>query len=231
VNQSNPQTFWLENLKQADRYNNWIFEQILPYLGNEVLEIGCGNGNFTQFLAQQCLQVTAIDINQEYVSLAKERLQGKAGVEILVADVNKMQWEKSFDTVIMLDVLEHIEDDIQLLRQLKEGIKPNGKLIIKVPALPWLYSPMDQAIAHYRRYNKKTLVAALEKASFTEPIVWYFNWAGIPGWWLNGKVLHRNIPPTEQLTWFNRLVPFLSTLERKFKPVIGLSLFAVAGKF
>ena len=66
------QTFWLENLKLADRYNNWIFEQIKPHLGNNVLEVGCGNGNFTLFLAQQCDRVTGIDINSNYVELAKK---------------------------------------------------------------------------------------------------------------------------------------------------------------
>jgi len=227
---ANAQTFWLENLKLANRYNGWIFSQILPFLGQEVLEIGCGNGNFTVLLAQQCLRVVAVDLDQEYVRAAKSRLAGKAGVKVLHADATQMQWRSSFDTVVMLDVLEHIQDDVQMLRSLSHCLKPQGKLIVKVPALEWLYSPMDEAIGHYRRYNKNTLNKSFRKAGFSNPSMWYFNIAGIPGWWLNGKVLNRTQPPAEQVGLFNSLVPILSFTESIVKPPVGLSLFVVATK-
>ncbi len=115
---ANAQTFWLKNLKRANHYNSWIFSQILPYLGQEVLEIGCGNGNFTVLLAEQCSQVVAMDLDDEYVKTAKSRLAGKAGVRVLHADATQLQWQSSFDSVVMLDVLEHIQDDVQLLRSL-----------------------------------------------------------------------------------------------------------------
>jgi len=227
---ANAQTFWLENLKLANRYNGWIFSQILPFLGQEVLEIGCGNGNFTVLLAQQCLRVVAVDLDQEYVRAAKSRLAGKAGVTVLHADATQMQWRSSFDTVVMLDVLEHIQDDVQMLRSLSHCLKPQGKLIVKVPALEWLYSPMDEAIGHYRRYNKNTLNKSFRKAGFSNSSMWYFNIAGIPGWWLNGKVLNRTQPPAEQVGLFNSLVPILSFTESIVKPPVGLSLFVVATK-
>ncbi len=228
--EANAQTFWLENLKLANQYNAWIFSQILPYLGKEVLEVGCGNGNFTALLAQKCPRVMAVDLNEEYVKAAKSRLKKHPGVEVLVADATEIQWERSFDLVIMLDVLEHIEDDVQMLRQLKDCLKPGGKLVVKVPALEWLYSPMDKAIGHYRRYNKKTLNQTFRKADFSTPLIWYFNLVGILGWWLNGKVLGCTTPPSEQVGFFNKIVPLLSTIEAKIKPPIGLSLFVVATK-
>lgn len=224
------QTFWLENLKFADRYNGWIFSQIFPYLGHEVLEVGCGNGNFTVLLAEQCSQVVAVDLSEEYVMTAKARLTEKSGVKVLLADATQTQWTRSFDTIVMLDVLEHIESDVETLRLLRKCLKPGGKLIVKVPALDCLYSNMDKAIGHYRRYNKKVMIKTFRAAGFSKSLVWYFNFAGIPGWWLNGKVLGRTTPPAEQVDLFNKIVPLLSTLEKSVKPPLGLSLFAVATK-
>lgn len=243
------QSFWLEHLQVANHYNRWIVSQILPYLGNEILEVGCGNGNFTELLARTGAHLTAIDCNETYVNAALNRLQGTSHVEILVADATQINWTqspqtlskngtetKSFDTIILLDVLEHIEKDVKLLRQLSHGLRSGGKLIVKVPALQWLYSPMDQAIGHYRRYDRKTLSATFRQAgcsngsNFSEPIVWYFNAAGIPGWWLNGSVLQRTTPPSEQIGWFDRAVPVLKAIECKLPVPIGLSLFAVAKK-
>lgn len=227
---ANAQTFWLENLKLANRYNGWIFSQIVPYLGHEVLEVGCGNGNFTLLLAEQCSRVVAVDLSEEYVRAAKARLTGKIGVEVLLADATQTQWTRQFDTVVMLDVLEHIEYDVETLRLLRKCLKPGGKLIVKVPALDCLFSNMDQAIGHYRRYNKTALIKTFRAASFSSPLVWYFNFVGIPGWWLNGKILGRTTPPAEQVGLFNKIVPLLSALEGSVKPPIGLSLFAVATK-
>lgn len=226
----NPQTFWLENLKLANRYNNWIFEQIKPHLGNNVLEIGCGNGNFTIFLAQKCDRVTAIDLNQEYVNIAKTRLNKESKVTILQGDATKLETPNTFNTIVMLDVLEHIENDIATLRQLNTLLKPQGKLIIKVPALNYLYGEMDRAIGHYRRYNKKTLINVSKQANLTQPLIWYFNLAGIPGWWLNSKVLKRTTPPAKQVGLFNKVVPVLNIVESIVKPPLGLSIFAVITK-
>jgi ubiquinone/menaquinone biosynthesis C-methylase UbiE len=227
---ASPQTFWLENLKFANQYNGWIFSQISPYLGTEVLDVGCGTGNFTELLAQQCQRVVGVDLNEEYVKVAQARLKENPGVEVLVSDATQLKWHQSFDTVVMLDVLEHIEDDVQTLNQLSACLKPGGKIVIKVPALEFLYSPLDQVIGHYRRYTKKTLVDTFEQANFVNPLVWNFNFAGIPGWWLNGRVLGRTTPPAEQIALFNKLVPLFRGIESMVKPPIGLSLLAVATK-
>lgn len=226
----NAQTFWLENLKFADRYNHWIFSQIVPHLGDKVLEVGCGNGNFTVFLAEHCSEVVAVDLNEEYVAKAQQRLQGKQGVKILVADATNTDWQGSFDSIIMLDVLEHIEDDITMLKDLGKCLKPGGKLIIKVPALGCLYSPMDKVIGHYRRYEKHNLIKTFQKAYLGKPQVWYFNFLGILGWWLNGKILQKTTPPAEQVGFFNKVVPILQIIEKIIKPPIGLSLFAIGIK-
>ncbi|HHP7244708.1 MAG TPA: class I SAM-dependent methyltransferase [Elainellaceae cyanobacterium] len=224
------QTFWLESLRSASHYNQWIFSQIYPYLGDRILEVGCGNGNFTELLAHACSHLVAIDHNEHYVQTAIARLPPTSDVHVLTADVTQLRWHQPFDTIIMLDVLEHIADDVDLLHQLNQCLIHNGKLILKVPALNALYTPMDSAVGHHRRYSKSRLIQILQGASFPDLETWYFNVAGIPGWWFNGTVLGRTTPLQHHVSWFDRAVPLLRHVESKIPPPVGLSLFAVATK-
>lgn len=225
---ANAQTFWLENLEDANYYNRWVFDQLLPHLGSTVLEIGCGNGNFTELLAQYSDHVLAIDLDKNYVQATKQRLSSCSHVDVRCVDVTQLSEEQTFDSLIMVDVLEHIEHDVDLLRQLRKQLHPDGRFIVKVPALSWLYSPMDEVIGHYRRYQRQTLSSIFVEAGFAPPEIWPFNMAGIPGWWLNGKVLKRATPPVQQVGAFNAVVPVLRAVEAIVPPPIGLSLFAVA---
>lgn len=224
---ANAQTFWLEHLKLASSYNRWIFGQIRPHLGAEVLEVGCGNGNFSVLLAKHCDRLTALDLSRAYVEMTQARLKGCSHVEVLQADATALGQTRRFNSIVMLDVLEHIEDDIATLHKLSQRLKPGGRLIIKVPALPSLYSPMDAAIGHYRRYHKLSLRRAFGQAGIPLSKIWYFNLAGIPGWWLNGKVLKRSTPPAGQVGLFDKVVPALEAFENAVPVPVGLSLFAI----
>lgn len=226
----NAQTFWLKYLGQADQYNEWVFSQISPHLGYDVLEIGCGIGNFTALLAEKCRQVVAVDIDKEYVSAAQRRFSGTPSIEVHQKDATQEQWEGCFDTVVMLDVLEHIDDDIGVLRLIAKSLKPGGNLVIKVPALQSLYCPMDKAIGHYRRYDRESLHDTLSRGGFETHSLWFFNLLGMMGWWVNGKLLKRTIPSAGEVGLFNTLVNVLRPLEAALKFPIGLSLFAVGTK-
>ena len=133
-----------------------------------------------------------------------------------------------FDTVIMLDVLEHIEDDIDILARLRSRLRHGGHLILKVPARPWLYSPMDQAIGHRRRYDKGRLCHVVRCAGYEVVATWPFNAFAAPGWWWNGRVRKRLTPPADQVALFNRLVPAMRPLDQLARHVCGVSLFAIA---
>ena len=171
------QTFWLENLQHSSQYNRWIFEQILPHIGHQLLEVGCGTGNFTSLLINHCQELVAVDLNPDYVAATQSRLTRHANLQVLQANALEMKWEQTFDTIIMLDVLEHIENDRQCLQQLAQYLRPGGKLVIKVPALEGLYGSLDQAIGHYRRYTRSSLAAPL--SDFEQVQLWYFNVLGI----------------------------------------------------
>ena len=223
------QDFWLATLGDAGRFNRWVFDSIAPWLAGDILEVGCGTGTFTALMALAGHRVTAVDINPGYVEQAKARLASQNRVSIVAGDATKMSWPTDFNTVVLLDVLEHIADDVEFLRRLAACLAPGGRLVVKVPAGEWLYSPLDTAIGHHRRYSKKTLRLAFAEAGLVPGDERYFNAAGVPGWWLNGRVLKRITPPQEQIRIFEAIVPLLRAVEAVARP-FGLSIVAHAAR-
>jgi 2-polyprenyl-3-methyl-5-hydroxy-6-metoxy-1,4-benzoquinol methylase len=226
------QAFWLENLSQADAVTRWVLSEISPWLGQRVLEVGCGIGTYTAEMAAGSRQIVAMDMERAFVDEAVRRLARYPNVQLICGDATAADIPKSddeaFDTVVLLDVLEHIEDDVALLAGLRARLGPGGHLILKVPAMPSLFSPMDEAIGHWRRYDKSGLSEVIAGAGLEVVHIWSFNAAAVPAWWWNGRALKLRSPPKEQLALFNRLVPLLRPLDRVARLFCGLSLFAVA---
>lgn len=224
------QDFWLSNLSAADAYTRWILDEATPWLGNRILEVGCGTGTYTVPLAMAGHQMVSVDIDPAYVAEAARRTAALPGVTIRQVDVTAADagLGEDFDSVVLFDVLEHIEDDVALLACLRQRLKPGGSIVLKVPAGKGLHSPMDDAIGHWRRYDRASLVAALSASGFELPKLWRFNAFAVPGWWFNGRVLGRTTPPAEQVRLFNKLIPVLRPFDRLFRHVAGLSWFAVA---
>lgn len=224
------QDFWLANLGTADAYTRWVLDEIAPWLGRRILEVGCGTGTYTRPLAAQGHELVAVDIDRSYVEEAARRTAEFAHVTVRCGDATDAGLDLGplFDSVMLLDVLEHIENDRALLRHLAARLAPGGRLVLKVPALPALHSPMDEAIGHWRRYDRAGLAATLAAADLEVERLWTFNAFAVPGWWLNGRVLKRRTPPGGQVRLFNRLVPILRPLDRVLRHLGGLSWFAVA---
>jgi SAM-dependent methyltransferase len=222
------QDFWLENLGAADRFNRWVLSRFERHLGEDVLEVGCGLGNFTVLMAARGHRVTGIDIDPAYVETARKRLAGFAGVYVACGDATAADWSERFDTVVALDVVEHIEDDCAFLARLARVLKPGGKLVVKVPAAPSLMSTLDRVVGHHRRYDKRSLNETFRAAGLAPLSLSHFNVAGTLGWWLNGKVLKRATPPGEQVKAFETLVPLFRAAESIVPPPFGLSLIGIA---
>jgi SAM-dependent methyltransferase len=214
-----------------DRCDAWLFELIQPFMGQRILEIGCGLGNLLRLLADRTL-VFGTDISQESVDYVKHELGQNDNINAAVLDVTDPSFLQlksfRFDTVVSLNVFEHIKDDTLALEHVFEVLAPGGKLVLIVPAHQWLYGPMDSSIGHYRRYTVDDLGAKLRRTGFRVCSQRYVNPIGALGWFVNGRILRRRTPPVAQLNTFNKIMPLISTIDRNFDLSFGLSVVSVS---
>ena len=137
------------------------------------------------------------------------------------------RWRGAFDTVICLNVLEHVRDPLLALRNMHTALQPGGRLLLYVPQGQRLYSSLDEVLGHRTRYERATLEQELGETGFRLEQVRDFNRGGVPGWWLNGRVLRRRHFSKVQLKLFNMLVPLVRRAD-DLLPWNGLGLIAVA---
>jgi len=222
----------LDDLSTAVHYNEWIYGMLKPYLGNRILEIGCGTGNLTGYFARHG-RVLASDVNDGYLKEARRRLGKTAGVSFQKVNLDRpLAALKRFqpDTIVCVNVLEHIEDDRRVLAQCLRLLPPGGKLLLFVPAFQFLYGSMDKSYGHFRRYSRPELEQKVARAGFQVDYCRYLNLLGILGWWFNGKVLKRKIIPKSQMMLYDFVVSFSSKIEKFLPKPIGLSLYCVGLK-
>jgi len=195
-----------------------------------VLEIGSGIGNLSAFLADR-ERLVLTDTREEYLTRLRQRFAGRSNIAVarlyLPNEHGALGGER-FDTVICLNVLEHVDDDIASLAAIRELLAPRGggRLVLLVPALPALYGSIDRALGHHRRYTRGGLAALMRNTGFKVAHIEYFNIAGIPGWWFAGRVLRRQTIPSGSLRLYDALVP-LFRLERLLPWRVGQSLIAI----
>jgi SAM-dependent methyltransferase len=226
----------LGNMALMGEYNQWIYETIAPAVGSSVLEAGCGNGNITQFLIRKpgLRRYLGLDLSHTFCRELSAHYPAQPNLEtrfeamdLAQSTLDVLQAEP-FESVVCLNVLEHIEDDLGQLRRFHEMLVPRGRLALQVPAFQTLFGTIDEVDQHFRRYNKRTLVQRLRVAGFEVEDAFYFNFAGIPAWIWHGKIRRlRTHSPSELKAW-DRFVPFLKRVESFMRPPIGLSLFAIA---
>jgi len=215
-------------LAGAVRYNAWMFDRIRPWVGSRVLEIGSGIGNLSAFLLDR-ERLVLTDTREEYLARLRTRFANRSNISVAhlyLPHDDRAVAGQHFDTIICLNVLEHVEDDIGSLTAVRKLLEPRGRLVLLVPALPALYGSIDRALGHHRRYTRNALIATLERTGFQLAHIEYFNLAGIPGWWWAGRVLGRQTIPAGSLRLYDRLVP-LFRLERLIPWRVGQSLIAV----
>lgn len=220
----------LESMSQAVWYNQWTLNKFKKFLNGEILEVGCGIGNFTSDLAKYG-KVWAIDINNEYVEQAKNRVAEKA--HIGSGDIEKGEYffnDKKFDIVVCLNVLEHIKEDMKAVNNLYNLLKKGGKLILLVPVHRFLYGEIDRAIGHFRRYDKNELTKGLKKSGFKIIFSRSINFLGALGWFLTGKILQKKIVGEGNIKIFNLLAPVILSAENLIEPPVGTSIIIVAQK-
>lgn len=221
----------LEAMSFAKNYHKWILADFLPYLRGMVAEIGAGGGNFSKLvLGTGIKSLTAFEPSRNMYPLLQKALQGNGRAKTINNYFCAVTTEKHFDSILYVNVLEHIEDDAAELACAYDALGPNGFLLIFVPALPGLYSELDRQVGHYRRYKRKELVGLVEQAGFSVVKVRYFDVAGIIPWYIN-FVLLKNAITGGSVSLYDRLVvPVMRVLEGVVPPPIGKNLLLVATK-
>lgn len=220
----------LESMSQAVWYNRWTLGKFKEYLKGEILEVGCGIGNFTKTLTDFG-QVWAMDIEKDYVNGTKKAVARKAKVGF--GDIERGKYffgEKIFDCVICINVLEHVEKDLDALNNLYNLLKTNGFLILLVPAHNFLYSKIDKSIGHFRRYDKRHLNNLLIQTGFRIHKQRRINMLGAIGWWFSSKLLSKNTVEENQVKLFNLIAPIFLPLEDLLEPSFGTSILVIARK-
>jgi SAM-dependent methyltransferase len=175
--------------------------------------------------------VVATDVEQPYIDTLRNKFRRRPGVEVEHLDLNDDRCLElahyDFDSVVCLNVLEHVEDDEGALRRLHTLCGEGGTVAIYVPAGPSLFGTMDKVVGHYRRYTREELQAKMELAGFVVEKIFYQNSFGRLGWWWNGRVLRSAEMPGMQSKIFDRMVPLIRAIEST-PPSRGLSLIALA---
>ena len=222
----------LVELERARRFNLWLGRTLRPHIGERVLEIGAGIGNLTnQFIPREVY--LASDINPNYLHYLNSYSLGKPYLRVAKIDAGNADHfaglEGQFDTALMINVLEHLPNEQQALRNLSSALKSGGTAVILVPQHPALYGSLDQSLEHRKRFTVSELREALTSAGFVVETVFDFNRISVPGWWLNGKILRRRKFSRVQLKLVDTLIPVLSRIDRLW-PWGGLSIIAVARK-
>jgi SAM-dependent methyltransferase len=173
------------------------------------------------------------DIEPASLDDLRSKFGARPGVTVDYWDLNEEApaslLEEQFDTIVCLNVLEHIKDHETALKRMHARLAPGGRLVLLVPAHQMLFNGFDRGVSHFRRYNKPGTRKLLAEAGFQLDKVWYFNMLGALGWYVNGNILGKTLLPAGQLKLIDALVPVLraeSMLPRPF----GLSLIAVARK-
>jgi glycosyltransferase involved in cell wall biosynthesis len=221
----------LERLNRAPRFTRWMADVVRPYVGDRVLEIGAGTGNMSVHLMPRSTY-WATDVNPSYLEYLMTLRATRPYMR--VARTNAMEAGtfprgQSFDTVVCLNVIEHVQDDVRALRNVWEALEEGGRAIILVPYGPGLYGSLDEVLGHFRRYTQVQLVVAAEQAGFQVEQVLKFNRPGVPAWWLNGRILHRRTFGIGQIRVLNILTPLFRLVDG-WLPLPPLSIIAILRK-
>ncbi|MCM8787143.1 MAG: methyltransferase domain-containing protein [Candidatus Omnitrophica bacterium] len=226
----------ISNAREVVEYYQWIVTLFSQYLGKRVLEVGAGIGTISEQLTRYVSELVISDIDEGCLKFIakKKNLSLSCNIDYALYKLGEPCPEafliNPFDSIVIVNVLEHIANDFEALVFLRNALKHQGHIILLVPALQSIYGKLDTALGHVRRYSKKQLVKICNNAGYTIMKIRYINLIGIFGWWFNGKLLKREVVPESNFKYFKYLFPLVKALE-SFHPLpLGISLLAIAHK-
>lgn len=222
----------LSDLQDARRFNKWMADTLRPYVGDRVLEIGAGIGTLTsQFIPRD--QYLASDINPHYLHYLRSYAVGKPYLHVARIDAGRAEdfagFTSAFDTVLMINVLEHVPDEQVALANVRNSLEPGGRAVILVPQHPKLYNSLDEALEHRERYTADGLRRSLETAGFRVERMLDFNRTSVPAWFVNGSLFKRRTFSRVQLKGLELMMPIVRRLDAVC-PWRGLSVVGIGVK-
>jgi SAM-dependent methyltransferase len=218
----------LDALDGATNYRDWILELAGPFLGpaDTILEVGAGHGTFTQELCERA-HVTATELGREGLERLRSRFSATPSVTISDLPLAGLPSD-AFDVAFLSNVLEHIEDDVEALRDLARVVRPGGTVVVFSPAFAALYSDFDRRIGHHHRYRLPEIRRRFEAAGLQVEESCYVNSVGFFSWLIFVRLLRVTPENTRAVQMFDRrVVPWLRRLEARRPPPLGQSVFVV----
>lgn len=230
----------LEAMDCAANYHRWILETFEPFLGEHLVEVGAGLGSFSQLIlaSHRCQSLALIEpSNRMYADLVANtqalgtatRIDTYHGTFPECAALIKSK--QTPDSIIYVNVLEHIADDKLELEAIRETLSPSGHVFLFVPAFSWLFGAFDERVGHLRRYTKSDVEQKLQAAGFKVSLSKYFDLPGIGPWWVKYCLLKSATMEPAGVKLYDRfIVPAARRLESIISPPLGKNVIAIAQK-
>jgi SAM-dependent methyltransferase len=224
----------LSAMSHAANYHAWILGEIAPFLGDRIAEVGAGAGTISSLLAgQRPRQLLVVEPSPAMHARLLENVARTGNVldvhHGVLADVAE-RYPAHFDSVLYINVLEHITDEAGELESAWRVLRPGGHLCIFAPALPWLYSDFDASVGHKRRYSRPALRGVVERGGFELIRLRYFDLAGVLPWLLFYRFGRRRLAAADVRAYDRLVVPLMRRVEPFLPNVIGKNLVAIGRK-
>lgn len=223
----------LEAVAEAKNYYNWIIDSFTGAFGKRVVEVGAGIGTVSELIVERAApsDLLLIEPAANNIPELKRKFARDSRVRIVEGYLEQIEDTLSADTIIAVNVMEHIAHDAEFLRAANRALRRGGTLLLLVPALPAIYGSLDRALDHYRRYTKSGLRKLLIDAGFEIETFHYLNSLGVLAWTVAGRILRRTTLSARQVRFYDRwIIPSLRRVESKIHPPVGQSLLVIARK-
>ena len=228
----------LEAMSFAVKYHRWLLDEFRPFIGKRIVEVGAGKGSFSEMLLDlKPDSLAVIEPSEMFSDLTNNLSANTNGSEVLFFNnifenaVSDIVSKERPDTIIYVNVLEHIEDDQRELTLIRDCLAERGRCLIFVPAMPLLLSEFDRDIGHFRRYRKPELEQKVRGAGFNILMSKYFDAAGIMPWFIKYRLLRSRTMGGSAVSMYDNLcVPVARRLGGLITPPIGKNIILAAEK-
>jgi SAM-dependent methyltransferase len=229
----------LEAMAFAVNYHRWILSTFEPFLGTRIVEVGAGTGSFSELLVERRSEsLSLVEPSEAMYKRLCQRIKElapsitvKTYNEVFEEVADNIRAQERPDSIIYVNVLEHIADDLKELQVISRTLETSGRLFIFVPALSWLYGSFDRQINHFRRYTRTELEKKCCAAGLRVISSRYFDLLGVLPWWVKYRLLQsKKIEPRAVKFYDQHIVPIARTFESWVNPPLGKNILLIAEK-